>query len=145
MEHMPSTNSKAKDCCKGPVCEKALLKGHPENGCRLGGAGEEPASASQSFVHNVAKLAPERRTPLRSMYDDSNVPDQEQTWAAGDRRAQAIGLALKRQLSAPDNASGVRTSRSGPPDAGDAGDASTGAGSTVKCQVTAQLHDPPLP
>lgn len=55
---------------------------------------------------------------MKGLFDEARVPYQEQTWTAGDKRTQDLGLALKRQLSAPgDAAKGLGTARSGRSDA----------------------------
>lgn len=68
-------------------------------------------SATTSWHHSLARPSDERRSPVAGAFDSisrGSHPDAEQTWAAGDKRTQALGLALKRQLSAPDEAKKAR-------------------------------------
>ncbi len=39
------------------------------------------------------------RPPLKSAFDSARESSHERTWAAGDKNTQALGLALKHQLS----------------------------------------------
>jgi hypothetical protein len=111
-------------------------------------------SATTSWQHSLAR--PSERTPSRGLLErdsergDSSVPGSEQTWAAGDRRTQALGLALKRQLSGPTLAAQQQKGDAGIEDGGSlsAGGARSGADGSGRgggAKVSAEFDEEVLP
>ncbi|BDA42347.1 probable Na(+)/H(+) antiporter NhaH at N-terminal half [Coccomyxa sp. Obi] len=63
----------------------------------LPAGGDEP-SAAQSYMQSAIKEG-DTRPALKSAFDSARESTHDRTWAAGDKGTQALGLALKHQLS----------------------------------------------